>query len=71
MKIIMDQGIFLFDNQYHPDVIDRVYQRVLETTWGHCMSIQETMCQHHIYGGPLTDFKCDEALNTKMGFPAG
>lgn len=71
MKSIMDQGIFLFDNQYHPDVIDRVYQRVLETTWGHCMSIQETMCQHHIYGGPLTDFKCDEALNTKMGFPAG
>ena len=67
----MDQGIFLFDNQYHPDVIDRVYHRVRETTWDHCMSIQKAMCQHKIFGGPLSDFTCDEELNARQGFPAG
>lgn len=67
----MGGASYLFDNQYHPEVVDRAYHNVLRRSWDHCMRIQRDMCQKRVYGGPLTDFKLDEKLNRDRGFPTG
>lgn len=67
----MDQAVFLFDNQYDPKAIDKVYQQVKDTTWNHCINIQQAMMRQKVYGGPITDFTLNSSLNQKMGFPNG
>ena len=67
----MGGASYLFDNQYHPEVVDRAYHNVLRRSWDHCMRIQRDMCQKRVYGGPLTDFTLDEKLNRDRGFPTG
>lgn len=65
----MDQATFLFDNQYDPAVIDRIYHEVRETMWSHCIAMQQAMTRQKVMSGPITDFKWDPALNAKKGFP--
>lgn len=67
----MDQAVYLFDNQYHPEALDKIFHKIASTTWDHCMNVQKQMCQQTLYHGNVQDFKLDEKLNTKMGFPAG
>ena len=66
-----DQGEYLFNNQFHPEVIDKVYQQVLETTWSHCVGIQKPKAIHQVIDGHMSDFVKDEDLNLRMGFPKG
>ena len=65
----MDQAIFLLDNQYDPKVLDQVYHQIRETTWDHCISIQQAMMRQRVWDGPISDFKHDLRLNQKMGWP--
>lgn len=67
----MDQGQYLFNNQFYPDLLDKVYHEVQETTWEHCVNIQSPKTQHRILDGHMSDFKLDEDLNFRMGFPKG
>ena len=67
----MDQHTILFDNQYHADIVDNILREFNDRTWYRSMTEQKTACQTEILSGPVSDFKQDEALNTKMGFPAG
>ena len=59
----MDQATFLFDNQYDPAVIDRIYHEIRETMWSHCITMQQAMTRQKVMSGPITDFKWDPALN--------
>lgn len=65
----MVQATFLFDNQYDPAVIDRIYHEIRETMWSHCIATQQAMTRQKVMSGPITDFKWDPALNAKKGFP--
>lgn len=67
----MNQAVYFTNNQYHPEVIDKVFHQIHEKTWDYCMTAQKTLCRHHVIGGPLSDFSCDEKLNREMGFPEG
>lgn len=66
-----DQAMYLFNNQYHPEVIDKVYDTIRAKTWLHNVHDQGALVQQNLYGGLITDFKCNEALNETHGFPAG
>lgn len=66
---MIDQAVFLFDNQYDPHTIDKIYHQVRETTWDHCIQIQEDMLRQTVWEGPITDFSINKSLNTKLGFP--
>ena len=65
----MDQAVFLFDNQYDPVIIDKVFHSIREKTWYHCIQSQIAMMRQHIYDGPITDFIIDSSFNRKWGFP--
>ena len=67
----MDQSTILFDNQYHADVVDHMLRELNDKTWYRSMEEQKTSCQTEILSGPISDFKQDESLNSKMGFPMG
>lgn len=64
-----DQAMYLFNNQYHPDVIDKVYSAIRSTTWDHCLKIQGAATQQYLYGGDVHEFTQDPEFNQKMGFP--
>lgn len=65
----MDQAVFLFDNQYDPVIIDKVYHEIKEKTWYHSIQIQEDMMRQKVWDGPITDFQVRASFNKKMGLP--
>lgn len=68
---MFDQAEYLFNNRYYPEVIDKVFHKVQETSWDHCVNIQRAMCDHKILSGRLTEFTLDDERNRKQGFPKG
>ena len=68
---MFDQAEYLFNNRYYPEVIDKVFHQVQETTWDHCVNIQRAMCDHKVLSGHLTEFTLDDERNRKKGFPKG
>lgn len=65
----MDVATYIFNNQYYPRLVDKVYYELREQMWDHCMNMQKNACSQVTWMGPMTDFKKDPIFNRKMGFP--
>lgn len=65
-----DQATYLFDNQYHPDVIEKAYAKIRATTWDHCVHSQTILSQFCLCGGLMSEFTQDIARNEREKFPA-
>ena len=65
----MDVATYIFNNQYYPRLIDKVYYELRQQTWDYCMNMQKNACSQVTWMGPMTDFKKDPIFNRKMGFP--
>lgn len=63
--------MYLFNNMYHPDVLDKVYQEVRATTWHHNIHDQHFMTHQYPYSGMLSDFTKDYYRDKALGFPDG
>lgn len=64
-----DQALYLFNNQFYPDVIDKAYSKVRASTWHHGVHDQQVLTQHYLFGGPIQDFTKDVVRNANLGFP--
>lgn len=64
-----DQATYLFDNQYHADVIEKAYAKIRATTWDHCVHSQTVLAQYCLCGGWVSEFTQDVIRNRAEGFP--
>lgn len=64
-----DQATYLFDNQYHADVIEKAYAKIRATTWDHCVHSQTLLSQFALCGGLMSEFTQDLVRNEREGFP--
>ena len=67
-----DQALYLFNNQFYPDVIDKAgtaCSKVRASTWHHGVHDQQVLTQHYLFGGPIQDFTKDVVRNANLGFP--
>ena len=62
----MNQAVYFTNNQYHPRILDRVFHQIHEKSWDYCIQTQRSSCRHHMIGGDMNEFICDEELNQKL-----
>ena len=67
----MNQAVYFTNNQYHPRILDRVFHQIHEKSWDYCIQTQRSSCRHHMIGGDMNEFTCDEELNQKLGLAKG
>ena len=53
----MDVATYIFNNQYYPRLIDKVYYELRQQTWDYCMNMQKNACSQVTWMGPMSDFK--------------
>lgn len=67
----MSKSDFLFNNQYHEDVVRDLIHELQDMSWARAVEEQKTLCQSEWLSGSASDFVQDEALNKRMKFPEG